>query len=98
MKVLGDRLLIKKIDPPKTTSSLIEVVQYEQEESTYGLVLSVGNGKLRPNGKRYPCEAKVGDTVIIRPYSGAPVTVTLKKERVEVHMYQEEDVLAVVNV
>jgi len=90
MKVLGNRILVKKIDPPKPESSLIEVIQFEQEESQFALVLGVGNGP------QVDPEVTKGDTVVIKPYSGAPLKVNIKGKDVEAHMLAAEDVLAVV--
>ncbi len=96
MKILGSRLYVTRLDAPKAASSLIEVVEFNPEQSQYAVVLSVGNGERLKDGTRRPIEISVGDTVIIGKYSGAPLTVKMGENDVEGFIVQEEDVLAVV--
>ncbi len=85
----GPRLLVKRMDAPKPTSSLIEIPDtVDGEASLYALVLAVGT-KCTEN-------VNVADTVILKQYVGAPVTVTLDDETIDALIVMEEDVLAVV--
>lgn len=87
LQPLGPRVLVKRIEDKKMTSGLIEVVQYTEEPSNVSVVLA--HGKLTQGG------LSVGDTVITKPFSGAPLEVTLNDVAIEAHMLMESDVLAV---
>lgn len=92
MKVKGPRALVKRLDEMAMKSSLIEVVQYNAAPSQFAYVLAVGDGARLPDGQRRPLEFKAGDTVITKPFSGAPVEF----EGEDLFMLMEDDVLAVV--
>ena len=86
------------MDEPTPKSSILEVVSYSKEPSIYAIVVSVGQGMRIPMplpnaGKRIPNDVKVGDIVILKPNSGAPVTI--KGE--EYHVVTNEDCLCVVD-
>ena len=89
LKPTGPRVLVKRLDPPKPESSLIEVVSTSVDKpSAFALVLAVG--KLEQGG------FDVGDTVILTDYAGAPCAVEIEGERIEAAVVFEKDVLAVV--
>lgn len=95
LKPTGYRVLVKRIDAPKPTSTLIEIPDTaDGEKSPYALVLAVSS-KIT--------DVKVADTVILAPYCGSPVTVELDGEKIEAQVVmhdqrpgQTDDVLAVV--
>jgi co-chaperonin GroES (HSP10) len=85
----GPRLLVKRIDAPKPTSSTIIIPEtVDGEKSCYALVLAVGN--------KVVGDVKVADTVILARYCGSPVEVELDGETLEAQIVMEDDVLAVV--
>lgn len=102
MRVLGNRVLVKRLEDKALTSSIIEVItQGAQEPSVYALVAGVGPGLRLPNGKYNPIECADGDVVILKKYSGAPVMLkSTNKEGNQIveefHLVDAEDVLAVV--
>jgi co-chaperonin GroES (HSP10) len=87
MKVLGNRVFVTRLDAPKAKSSVIEVVEFNPELSQFAVVLAAGPAVR---------EVKVGQTVILGKYSGAPSTVKMNDNEVEGYFVTEEDILAVV--
>ena len=85
----GPRVLVKRIDAPKPSSStLIIPDSADGEKSCYAVVLAVGN--------KVSEDIKVADTVILASYCGSPVQVELEGEMLEAAIVMESDVLAVV--
>jgi chaperonin GroES len=94
MRVMGNRVLVKRVEDAALKSSLIEVVQFSetQEPSVYAMVFGVGQGRRTGKGTFVPIECHEGDLVILKKWSGAPVTV----EGEALQLVDAEDVLAVV--
>jgi len=89
LQPLGARLLVKRIDAPRPTSSLIEIPEtVDGEKSCYAVVLAVGTKVVEA--------VKVADTIILAQYSGSPATVELDGEMLDACIVMEDDVLAVV--
>ena len=88
IRVLGQKVLIKRIEQPALKSSLIEIIEFAPEPSQFGLVLAVGNAPV--------VEVKVGDVVVLKQFSGAPVTFDMNGEEVEAFVMMNEDLLAIV--
>ena len=85
----GPRVLVRRLDEQKLTSNLIEVVHLEEgSPSMFALVLATG--KVDP-------QIEVGKRVITKPFSGAPVKVTLGVDTIEAHIVMEDDILATEN-
>lgn len=80
---VGDRLLVRRLADKATQSTVLEVVQFEETPSQFAEVLAVGN--------KFAEAVSVGDTVVIRKFSGAPTTFG----GLEVHFISGDDVLAV---
>ena len=89
MRPLGARALVKRLEAPKTESSLIEIPDtVDQGLSPYAIVLAVG--KLVNGG------FDAGDTVVLSHYSGAPCRVELDGDVFDALVVTEDQVLAVV--
>ena len=89
LQPLGARLLVKRIDAPRPTSSLIEIPEtVDGEKSCYAVVLAVGTKVVEA--------VKVADTIILAQYSGSPATVELDGEMLDATIVMQDDVLAVV--
>jgi len=89
LKPMGPRVLVKRVDAPKPTSSTIIIPEtVDGETSHYAVVLAVGN-KLAE-------DIKVADTVILAAYCGSPVQVELEGEILDAIVVMESDILAVV--
>ena len=83
---MGPRVLVKRLDESKMQSKYIEVIQHEITPSRFAIVLAVGT--VDP-------DISVGDTVITKPYSGAPVEILFDGTPLEAYILAEDDVLAV---
>lgn len=98
MRVMGNRVLVKRIDEGPVKSSIIEVVTLSHSEpGFYALVAEVGQGRRTRYGTFIPIECHEGDLVILKKYSGAPVSLTNAAGQTEdFQVVDAEDVLAVV--
>lgn len=89
LKPIGPRVLIKRLPEPKVESELILAPETVMEKpSRFAIVLAVG--KLSEGA------IQVGDTVILRDYSGAPCSTVLDGETLDAEIVMETDVLAIV--
>lgn len=97
MRVLGNRVLVKRVEDKALTSSIIEVVSLGRPEpGHYAIVVAVGQGLRTVGGGFIPIECKADDLVILKKYSGAPVSLGPANAKEEFHLVDAEDVLAVV--
>jgi len=88
---LGDRVLLKPLDPEEKTKGGIVLPDTAREKQQKGKVVAVGKGRVLDDGKIKPLEVKVGDTVLFGKYSGSEVKV----DEEEYLLVKEEDILAV---
>lgn len=84
IKPLGDRVVIKKVEPEQKTKSGIVLPNSAKEEPQMAEVLAVGTGD--------KIEVSVGDKVIFSKYAGTEV----KFEGEELTILNQSDVLAIV--
>jgi len=92
MKPLADRVIIKPAPAEEKTKGGIILPDTATEKPVIGEVVAVGPGKVSDDGKKIPCEVKVGDKVLYGKYSGTEVTV----EGEEYLIMREADIFAVV--
>jgi chaperonin GroES len=92
MKPLADRVIIKPAPAEEKTKVGIILPDTAKEKPVIGEVVAVGPGKVSDDGKKIPCEVKVGDKVLYGKYSGTEVTV----EGEEYLIMREADIFAVV--
>jgi chaperonin GroES len=94
MKVvpLGDKLVVKRMDSAEKTAGGILLPDAARDKPQQGRVLSVGDGKLLPDGTRAALEVNEGDRVVFSNYSGAEVTIDDEK----LLILNSADVLAIV--
>lgn len=92
LRPLHDRVIIKRLDNERKTSSGIVIPESAAEKPDQGEVLAVGNGKILEDGNVRPIGVKVGDKVLFGKYSGQ----TVKVEGDELLVMREEDIMAVV--
>ncbi|MFN9774241.1 MAG: co-chaperone GroES [Burkholderiales bacterium] len=92
LRPLHDRVIIKRLDNERKTSSGIVIPDNAAEKPDQGEILAVGNGKVGDDGKVRPLGVKVGDKVLFGKYSGQSVKV----EGEELLVMREEDIMAVV--
>lgn len=93
MKVipLGDKVVIKRLDPEQTTAGGIVLPDGSQAKSQQGKVLSVGDGRALANGDRAPHQVAEGDRVIFDRYAGAELTV----DGQQLLIMSEDEIIAV---
>ena len=70
VKPLGDRVLIKRVDPEEKMKGGIIIPDTAKEKPMEGKVMAVGEGKYDENGKRIAMDVKKGDRVLIGKYAG----------------------------
>ena len=92
LRPLHDRVIIKRLDNERKTSSGIVIPDSAAEKPDQGEILAIGNGKVGDDGKVRPLGVKVGDKVLFGKYSGQSVKV----EGEELLVMREEDIMAVV--
>jgi chaperonin GroES len=93
MKVvpLGDKVAIKPLEADETTAGGIVLPDSARERPQQGRVLSVGDGRLLPDGSRVDHQVSEGDRVLFSRYAGAEVLV----DDEEVLIMNEDEILAV---
>jgi chaperonin GroES len=91
LRPLHDRILVKRVDPEGELKGGIVIPDTAKEKPQEGVVVAVGNGKIRDNGTRVEMTLKEGDRILFGKYSGNEVKI----EGEEYLIMREEDVLAV---
>jgi chaperonin GroES len=92
IRPLHDRVIVKRLDNERKTSSGIVIPDNAAEKPDQGEVVAVGPGKKDDNGKLITMDLKVGDRVLFGKYSGQ----TVKVEGDELLVMREEDVMGVI--
>ncbi len=92
IRPLHDRVIIKRVETERTTSSGSVIPDSAGEKPDQGEVMAVGTGKLLDDGKVRALEVKVGDRVLFGKYSGQ----TVKVDGTELLVMREEDIMGVV--
>jgi chaperonin GroES len=92
LRPLHDRLVVKRLDNERKTSSGIVIPDNAAEKPDQGEVLAVGNGKILEDGKVRPLDVKVGNKVLFGKYAGQ----TVKVDGDELLVLREDDVMAVI--
>lgn len=89
---LGDRLIVKAVEPKEIKKSGIIIPETAKEKPQEGEVVAVGKGKVNEDGKLIPMEVKTGDIVLYGKYSGTEIKINDE----EYLIMREEDVLGIV--
>lgn len=94
MKVvpLGDKLVVKRLESQGKTAGGIVLPDAAKDKPQQGRVLSVGDGRLLPDGARAPHEVSEGDRVVFSSYAGSEVEINDE----ELLILSADDVLAIV--
>jgi chaperonin GroES len=92
LRPLHDRVIVKRLDNERKTTSGIVIPDNVAEKPDQGEVVAVGPGKKDDNGKLIPVDLKVGDRVLFGKYSGQ----TVKVEGDELLVMREEDIMGVI--
>jgi len=92
MVPLGDKVMVKRLEAEEVTAGGIVLPDSAKEKPQQGRVLSVGDGRLLPNGIRVEHQVGEGDRVLFASFAGADVTV----DGEELLIMNEDEILAVV--
>ena len=93
LKPLADRIVVQQAAAEEKTASGILLPDAAKEKPTKGKVISVGEGKLADNGKRYAIPLKAGDMVYYGKWSGTEVEV----DGTKFVILKESDVLGILD-
>jgi chaperonin GroES len=89
---LGDRVVVKRDQTKeKVMESGLYIPVAAQDKPTEGVVVSVGNGAWRSDGKLWPPEVAVKDRVLFGKYAGTD----FKVDGEDVVILREEEILGV---
>ncbi|MCO6455276.1 MAG: co-chaperone GroES [Pirellulaceae bacterium] len=88
---LGDKVVVKRLEAEETTAGGVILPDTARERPQQGRVLSVGDGRLLPDGGRAAHQVSEGDRVLFARYAGAEVQVD--NERLLI--MSEDDILAI---
>ena len=75
MRMLNDRILVKRTEAATVTKGGIIIPDSYQEKGMTGTVVAVGNGKLLENGQRVPLDVQIGDEIMHAKYAGSEVKI-----------------------
>lgn len=73
IKPLGDRALIKRMDMEEKTPGGIILPDTAKEKAQTAKVISVGQGRITPEGRVIPLAVKTGDTICVGKYAGTEI-------------------------
>jgi chaperonin GroES len=89
---VGNNIVIKRVEAEETTAGGIVLPDVAREKPRQGRVLSVGDGRLLPSGKRADPQVAEGDRVLFSSYAGTEVVV----DGDDLLIVGEDEILAVV--
>jgi len=94
MKVvpLGEKVVVKRLESQEITAGGIVLPDTAKEKPQQGRVLSVGDGRLLPDGTRAGHQVREGDRVLFDGYAGSEVAI----DGEELLIMSEDEILAVV--
>lgn len=88
---LADKVVVRRVEAEETTAGGIVLPDSAQEQPQQGRVLSVGDGRLMPDGTRAAHQVTEGDRVLFASYAGSEVSV----DDEDLLILSEHDILAV---
>ncbi len=92
LRPLHDRIVIKRLDNERTTSSGIVIPDNATEKPDQGEVVAIGKGKILDDGNTRPMDVSIGNKVLFGKYSGQ----TVKVDGDELLVLREDDIMAVI--
>ena len=92
IRPLHDRVIVKRLDEERKTTSGIVIPDTAAEKPDQGEVMAVGTGRRSENGVLIPLDVHAGDRVLFGKYSGQ--TVRVKGD--ELLVMREEDIMGIV--
>ena len=88
---LGDKVVIKRLQAEDKTRGGVVLPDAAKDKPKQGRVLSVGDGRMLPDGSRAAPQVREGDRVLFSQYAGTEVIV----DNDELLIMSEEEILAV---
>lgn len=64
LRPLGDRVVVKPVDPEDTTRSGVVLPDTAKERPQEGIVEAVGRGRILESGRKLPVEVAIGERVL----------------------------------
>ncbi len=92
VKPLGDRVLIKRIEPEEVVKGGIIIPDTAKEKPQQGEVIEVGPGKRDEKGNRIPMDVKPGQKVLFSKYAGTEIEIDGEKYLI----MSQDDILAII--
>lgn len=89
---LGENVVVKRLESEETTSGGIVLPDTAKKKPQQGRVLSVGDGRLLPDGSRVAHQLSEGDRVLFDSYAGSELII----DGEELLIMSEDEILAVV--
>ena len=93
VRPLYDRILVKRVEDQTRSAGGLFLPESATEKQSRGVVLAVGQGRLRNDGTVSPLAVKEGDTVVFGKYAGTEIRLDGEERLV----MREDDVFGVVN-
>ena len=93
MKVIpiGDKVVVKRTEADDTTAGGIVLPDNARDKPASGRVLSIGDGRILPDGSRVKLQVNEGDRVLFSSYAGTDIHI----DGEELLVMNESDILAV---
>lgn len=88
---IGENVLLKRTPAEETTQGGIILPESSRSAPAEGRIVSVGDGRLLPNGRRVELQVKEGDRVLFISYAASEVNI----DGEQLLMLRESDILAV---
>lgn len=95
MKVIpiGDNVVVKRVEAEESTAGGIILPDAARQKSAEGRILSVGDGRALPNGRRAKSQVNEGDRVFFTSYAGTEIEIDDQK----LLIMSESDILAILS-
>ena len=92
VRPLGDRVLVKPLDPAETKKGGIIIPDTAKEKPQEGQIVALGTGKRDEDGKVIDFTVKKGDKVLISKYGGTEIKI----EGDNYLIMREDDILGII--
>jgi chaperonin GroES len=93
IRPLHDRVVVRRVEEEKTTSSGIIIPDSATEKPSRGEVIAIGNGRKNDNGDVIAMDVKVGDQILFGQYAGNEIKV----DGETLLVMNESDVVAIID-
>ena len=89
---MSDNVLLERVEAETTTAGGIVLPDSAKEKPKEGIVIAVGNGRLKDDGSRTESQLSINDRVIFSSYAGTEISVGGK----DYLIVREDEILAVI--